>query len=238
MSHSRRRDSGRHALRRTFASPIQGFDVCGRLCRNPAASGGLCSRGCRRCDWTSFSCHAPDVIRLHDAAASWCDARARCRRAGAVMAGPGPRSWVRWVPAAAVAELIRTRSCPSWCGDQEHRPEGRRMREREARGSWGPGGRGRGSAGHCACRPGRGWRGQRRRCGRAAVRLLPVDGAAVSVMVDAGHREIVHASDAASTALAESQFSLGEGPCSEVHDHREGSGRCRRWRAWATVNDR
>jgi hypothetical protein len=49
------------------------------------------------------------------------------------------------------------------------------------------------------------------------VRLLPVDGAAVSVMVDAGHREIVYASDAMSTTLAELQFSLGEGPCFEAY---------------------
>ncbi|WP_410606451.1 GAF domain-containing protein [Amycolatopsis sp. lyj-109] len=52
---------------------------------------------------------------------------------------------------------------------------------------------------------------------RACVRLLPVDGAAVSVMVDAGHREVVYASDAVSTALAELQFSLGEGPCLEAY---------------------
>ncbi len=51
---------------------------------------------------------------------------------------------------------------------------------------------------------------------RACVRLLPVDGAAVSVMVDAGHREVVFASDAVSSALAELQFSLGEGPCFEA----------------------
>ncbi|MBE1498176.1 hypothetical protein H4696_005276 [Amycolatopsis lexingtonensis] len=52
---------------------------------------------------------------------------------------------------------------------------------------------------------------------RACVRLLPVDGAAVSMMVDAGHREVVYASDAVSTALAELQFSLGEGPCFEAY---------------------
>ncbi|WP_410611897.1 GAF domain-containing protein [Amycolatopsis sp. lyj-109] len=52
---------------------------------------------------------------------------------------------------------------------------------------------------------------------RACTRLLPVDGAAVSVMVDAGHREVVYASDAVSTALAELQFSLGEGPCFEAY---------------------
>ncbi|WP_410596523.1 GAF domain-containing protein [Amycolatopsis sp. lyj-23] len=51
---------------------------------------------------------------------------------------------------------------------------------------------------------------------RACVRLLPVNGAAVSVVAGAGHREIVYASDAVSTALAELQFSLGEGPCFEA----------------------
>jgi hypothetical protein len=52
---------------------------------------------------------------------------------------------------------------------------------------------------------------------RECVRLLPVDGAAVSVMVEAGHREIVYASDEVSTTLAELQFSLGEGPCFEAY---------------------
>ena len=52
---------------------------------------------------------------------------------------------------------------------------------------------------------------------RACVRLLPLDGAAVSVMAAAGHREIVYASDAVSAALAELQFSLGEGPCFEAY---------------------
>ncbi|WP_284746341.1 GAF domain-containing protein [Amycolatopsis sp. RTGN1] len=52
---------------------------------------------------------------------------------------------------------------------------------------------------------------------RACVRLLPVDGAAVSVMADAGNREVVYASDAVSAALAELQFSLGEGPCFEAY---------------------
>ncbi len=48
---------------------------------------------------------------------------------------------------------------------------------------------------------------------RACVELLPVDGAAVSVMADAGHREVVYTSDEVSSLLAEMQFSLGEGPC-------------------------
>jgi hypothetical protein len=52
---------------------------------------------------------------------------------------------------------------------------------------------------------------------RAFVRLLPVDGAAVSVMADEGHREVVYTSDTVSAALAELQFSLGEGPCFEAY---------------------
>ncbi len=52
---------------------------------------------------------------------------------------------------------------------------------------------------------------------RACARLLPVDGAAVSVLVEPGPREVVYASDAVSSALAELQFSLGEGPCFEAH---------------------
>lgn len=52
---------------------------------------------------------------------------------------------------------------------------------------------------------------------RACVRLLPVDGAAVSVTAGTQHREIVYASDAVSSALAELQFSLGEGPCFEAY---------------------
>ncbi|SED63378.1 GAF domain-containing protein [Amycolatopsis tolypomycina] len=54
---------------------------------------------------------------------------------------------------------------------------------------------------------------------RACVRLLPVDGAAVSVMADAGRREVVYTSNAVSAALAELQFSLGEGPCFESYSH-------------------
>ena len=52
---------------------------------------------------------------------------------------------------------------------------------------------------------------------RACVLLLPVDGAAVSVAAGEGHREVVYASDPVSTALAELQFSLGEGPCFEAY---------------------
>jgi GAF domain-containing protein len=52
---------------------------------------------------------------------------------------------------------------------------------------------------------------------RACVRLLPVDGAAVSVMADTGYREAVYTSDTVSAALAELQFALGEGPCFEAY---------------------
>ncbi|MGI8648387.1 MAG: GAF domain-containing protein [Acidimicrobiales bacterium] len=52
---------------------------------------------------------------------------------------------------------------------------------------------------------------------RACVRLLPVDGAAVSIMSDAQNRETVYASDAVSVALGELQFSLGEGPCFQAY---------------------
>ncbi|WP_410677036.1 GAF domain-containing protein [Amycolatopsis sp. cmx-4-68] len=54
---------------------------------------------------------------------------------------------------------------------------------------------------------------------RTCLRVLPVDGAAVSVMAGAGHREAVYSSDAVSTALAELQFALGEGPCFEAYTH-------------------
>ncbi|MEV5714579.1 GAF and ANTAR domain-containing protein [Amycolatopsis mediterranei] len=54
---------------------------------------------------------------------------------------------------------------------------------------------------------------------RACVRLLPVDGASVSVMADAGRREAVYCSDAVSAALAELQFALGEGPCFDAYTH-------------------
>ncbi len=47
---------------------------------------------------------------------------------------------------------------------------------------------------------------------RAFVGLLPVDGAAVTVVVKTGQRELMYATDAVSLALAELQFSLGEGP--------------------------
>jgi GAF domain-containing protein len=52
---------------------------------------------------------------------------------------------------------------------------------------------------------------------RTFVRLVPVDGAAVTVVAKTGQRELLHATDAVSTALAELQYSLGEGPGFEAH---------------------
>ena len=46
-------------------------------------------------------------------------------------------------------------------------------------------------------------------CG-AAVRALPIKGASVSLMVPAGHRGTVHASDPTAAAIDEWQFTLGE----------------------------
>jgi GAF domain-containing protein len=52
---------------------------------------------------------------------------------------------------------------------------------------------------------------------RECVRLLPVDGAAVTVVARGGQRELVYATDAASTTLADLQFALGEGPSFEAY---------------------
>ena len=46
-----------------------------------------------------------------------------------------------------------------------------------------------------------------------AVAMVPVTGAAISVMSDVNTREIVYASDDDATELEELQFGLGEGPC-------------------------
>lgn len=51
---------------------------------------------------------------------------------------------------------------------------------------------------------------------RACVRLLPVDGASVSLMTGADHRETLYASDAVIDHIETLQFSLGEGPCFEA----------------------
>jgi hypothetical protein len=52
---------------------------------------------------------------------------------------------------------------------------------------------------------------------RECVRLVPVDGAAITVVAHAGQRELVYATDAVSTALADLQFALGEGPGFEAY---------------------
>jgi hypothetical protein len=56
-----------------------------------------------------------------------------------------------------------------------------------------------------------------RRVCRTCVRLLPVDGAAVTVVAHVGQRELVYATDTVSTALADLQFALGEGPSFEAY---------------------
>ena len=51
---------------------------------------------------------------------------------------------------------------------------------------------------------------------QACVALLPVDGAAISVMADTQNRQSLYASDAVAERLEDVQFSLGEGPCFEA----------------------
>ncbi|WIX75148.1 GAF domain-containing protein [Amycolatopsis carbonis] len=51
---------------------------------------------------------------------------------------------------------------------------------------------------------------------RACVQLLPVDGASVSLMTGAEHRETLYASDPVVGHIETLQFSLGEGPCFEA----------------------
>jgi hypothetical protein len=86
---------------------------------------------------------------------------------------------------------------------------------------------------------------------RAAVHALPAAGAGVSVMTAGGIRGVAAASDAASTALEEAQFTLGEGPCIEAFTSRRpvlepdleagaltGTGAAARWPAYvATVQE-
>ncbi|WP_116206622.1 GAF and ANTAR domain-containing protein [Amycolatopsis circi] len=53
---------------------------------------------------------------------------------------------------------------------------------------------------------------------RAVVERMPVDGAAVALMVDGTHRTLVHASDPVIEHLDAVQFSLGEGPSFEAFE--------------------
>lgn len=50
----------------------------------------------------------------------------------------------------------------------------------------------------------------------ACVSLLPVDGASMSLMLGAGHRQSLHATDAVMEHVEAVQFTLGEGPCFEA----------------------
>lgn len=54
------------------------------------------------------------------------------------------------------------------------------------------------------------------RLGRMAVRMLPVDGASISLMTDTDRRETLFTSDETVLRIEALQFSLGEGPCSEA----------------------
>lgn len=51
---------------------------------------------------------------------------------------------------------------------------------------------------------------------RACVGLLPVDGAAISIILGTRHRQSLYASDAVAEHVETLQFSLGEGPCFEA----------------------
>ena len=55
---------------------------------------------------------------------------------------------------------------------------------------------------------------------KAAARALPAAGSGVSVMAQDGIREVAAASDSASQALEELQFTLGEGPCVDAFSSR------------------
>ncbi len=55
----------------------------------------------------------------------------------------------------------------------------------------------------------------------ACVRSVPVTGAAVSLMTGAGHRGMVHGSDAVAARLGDLQFDLGEGPSVDAFRERQ-----------------
>lgn len=59
-----------------------------------------------------------------------------------------------------------------------------------------------------------------RRIGEACVAALPVDGAAITVMVKPDRQEPIWVSDDEAGRLQELQFSLGEGPCVEAVTER------------------
>lgn len=53
---------------------------------------------------------------------------------------------------------------------------------------------------------------------RSATQALPVDGTAISTMVNTRYRQTLCASDDVANGLEELQFSFGEGPCFEAFD--------------------
>lgn len=55
---------------------------------------------------------------------------------------------------------------------------------------------------------------------RAAVRRMPVDGAAVAAITSEGHQGSLCATDQVAAALEESQFDLGEGPAIDAFGQR------------------
>ena len=55
---------------------------------------------------------------------------------------------------------------------------------------------------------------------QACVRLLPVDGASVSMMTATAARTVLYASDEVVARIEAMQFSLGEGPCVEAFETR------------------
>jgi GAF domain-containing protein len=55
---------------------------------------------------------------------------------------------------------------------------------------------------------------------QACVRLLPVDGASVSMMTATAERTVLYASDEVVARIEALQFSLGEGPCVEAFETR------------------
>jgi GAF domain-containing protein/ANTAR domain-containing protein len=54
---------------------------------------------------------------------------------------------------------------------------------------------------------------QPRRIAELCVQMLGVTGAGMSLVTDAGHRELICATDAVSERIEELQITLGEGPC-------------------------
>jgi hypothetical protein len=58
------------------------------------------------------------------------------------------------------------------------------------------------------------------RLARAVVRVLPVDGAGISVLNDAAHRAPLGGSDDDASLTERLQFTVGAGPCLQAHESR------------------